>query len=302
MPGLILQSTTYSTNLYRNGKKLTLDELKTDDPELYHQIYYDPETMVAAVTDTFKLTSKNETTGVLGINFAEVFVKNYYVEKQTTIKYVAVGNGKVAFGGDNNYMDTPTETLAFYSGKATGADVSAGKGATFVGWFTDPACTKPVSVTDGVVGVNPDVTNSSENYFRPNANILNADEVTFYAKFETASITIEREDAMPNQAFIYHIQSGADTSALDMYVTLQCDENGKGKVEIFEMLLGTYTVTELDEWSWRHPDPASQKWAQTHKLTDTDNSHTFEFSGDPTDMDWLNDYSDSVPNIFGKSS
>ena len=252
------------------------------------------------VTDTFKLTSKQGNTP--GINFAEVFVQNYYVEKQTTIKYVAVGNGKVAFGGDNNYMDTPTETLAFYSGKATGADVSAGKGATFVGWFTDPACTKPVSVTDGVVGVNPDVTNSSENYFRPNANILNADEVTFYAKFETASITIEREDAMPNQAFIYHIQSGADTSALDMYVTLQCDENGKGKVEIFEMLLGTYTVTELDEWSWRHPDPASQKWAQTHKLTDTDNSHTFEFSGDPTDMDWLNDYSDSVPNIFGKSS
>ena len=177
------------------------------------------------------------------------------------------------------------------------------KGYTFEGWFTDPACTKPVTLTDGVVGVNPDVADSSENYFRPNANILEADEVTFYAKFETASLTIERENALPNQAFIYHITGTCqDGTTLDTYLTLQCDENGKGSAEISEMLLGTYTVTELDEWSWRHPDPASQKWAQTHSLTDTNNSHTFKFTGDPTDMSWLNDYSDKTPNVYGESS
>ena len=68
------------------------------------------------------------------------------------------------------------------------------------------------------------------------------------------------------------------------------------------MLLGTYTVTELDEWSWRHPDSSNQHWQQTHKLTATDNSHTFQFSGAYTDKEWLNDYSTPVPNIFGKTS
>ena len=282
-PGLILDKTTYETTLYRNGMHLTEQELKNEG---YTS---------GVVTDTFKLTTKQGDR--LGINFAEVVVKNYYVEKQTTIKYVAVGNGKVAFGGDkNSFVDTPTETLAYYSGKATGADVSAGKGATFVGWFTDPECTKRVTITDGVIGVNPKVPGSTKNYFIPNANILNADEVTFYAKFETASITIERENALPNQTFVYHIKSGADTSALDMYVTLQCDENGKGKVEIFEMLLGNYTVTECKDWSWRHPTGT-----QSGTLTAEDNSHTFKFDGKPDDMEWLNDYSDSVPNIFARN-
>ena len=81
-----------------------------------------------------------------------------------------------------------------------------------------------------------------------------------------------------------------------MYVTLQCDENGKGKVEIFEMLLGNYTVTECEDWSWRHPTGT-----QSGTLTAEDNSHTFKFDGKPDDMEWPNDYSDSVPNIFDRN-
>ena len=205
--------------------------------------------------------------------YAEVFIANKYEEKMTTIYYKAIGNGKVAFAdgsGDLEFMDTPTEKLAFYTGKAKGAKVYAGVGATFTGWFKDEACTKPVTAADGVVG--------ADNSFRPNANIIN-DDVTFYAKFETGSIVIKRENANPGQSFVYLITS----SDVSMYVSLQCDENGIGQVVVLEAALGTYTVTELEDWSWRHDGTTQEKSHQgtVRKLE-------FEFSG-PVDRDkWLN--------------
>ncbi len=260
--GLTLKSVSYKTNLYTSGK---LDDEKSKD-----------------LTNVFTLVGQT--------NFAEVFVVNTYAEKQTTIYYKAVGNGKVAFGGDNNYMDTPTEKLGYYSGKATGAGVSPGKGATFVGWFTDPECKVPVEAKDGAV-------DKDTGYFKPNANILYADEVTFYAKFETASIVINRTDANPNQTFVYHIEgkSQDNDTPLDMYVTLECDENGVGSIEVLEVLLGTYTVTECEDWSWRHTGKQQNK---THE----ENQLVYDFSEPVEDTKWLNGYSPAVDNVYGKST
>ena len=195
----------------------------------------------------------------------------------TTIHYKAIGNGKVAFadgsGDDLEFMDTPTEPLAFYTGKAKGAKVYAGVGATFTGWFKDEACTKPVTSADGV-------WDRTDNSFRPNANIINADEITFYAKFETGSIVIKRENANPGQSFVYLITSEFGVS---MYVTLQCNENGVGEVAVLEAALGTYTVTELEDWSWRHDGTQ-----QTKSHQGADRKLVFEFSR-PVDRDkWLN--------------
>lgn len=259
--GLTLESVSYKTNLYTAGK---LNDEKSKD-----------------LTNVFKLEDQT--------NFAEVFVVNTYAEKQTTIYYKAVGNGKVAFGGGNNYMDTPTEKLGYYSGKAIGAGVSPGNGATFVGWFTDPECTVPVEAKDGVVDKNT-------NYFKPNANILYADEVTFYAKFETASIVINRTHANPNQTFVYHIEGKSqDNIPLDMYVTLECDENGVGSIEVLEVLRGTYTVTECDDWSWRH---TAEQQNKTHEK----NQLVYDFSKPVKDTQWLNGYSPAADNVYGKST
>jgi hypothetical protein len=209
--------------------------------------------------------------------YAEVFIANKYEEKMTTIYYKAIGNGKVAFadgsGDDLQFMDTPTEKLAFYTGKAKGAKVYAGVGATFTGWFKDEACKEPVTAKDGV-------WDRTDNSFRPNANIINADEITFYAKFETGSIVIKRENANPGQSFVYSITSA---SGVSMYISLQCDENGVGQVVVLEAALGTYTVTELEDWSWRHNGTT-----QTKSHQGTDRELVFEFSG-PVDKDkWLN--------------
>lgn len=258
IPGLVLKSTTYLTYLYDNGKRDEGVVSPADQP--YSQ---------------FTFTHSK--------NFAEIFVVNTYEEKMTTIRYHAVGNGKVAFVGEGIFLDTPTETLKYYSDLAKGADIYPGIGATFVGWYKDPECKIPVTAKDGYWDPN---TNS----FKPNANIITDTEVDFYAKFETGTIVINRENAKPNQSFVYHIQS----NGIDMYITLHCDENGKGSVQVLEVPLNqTYTITECDDWSWRYPSKSlSQTNSNEKKLLE----YLFNEAADPNA--WLNGFTPPQKNVF----
>ena len=264
IPGLNLTSTSYYTYYYENGAVV--------DPE---------PTPDSKDADIFLNGNRG---------FAEVVIVNTYQEKETTIYYKAVGNGKVAFANvkdeDLEFVDTPTEPLAFYTGKAIGAKVFPGEGATFKGWFTDEACTKPVTAKDGVY-------NDKDHSFIPNANIINAPTVTFYAKFETVSILIARKNANPGQTFVYHVQwSNSKGNTLDMYVTLECDASGIGSVAILEARTeGTYTVTELEDWSWRHVGET-----KTGQLQGTDKELKFEFDTPVAHNSWLNGYGDLSSN------
>ena len=257
--GLELVDVKYSVNLYKNGG---LDDTKTNKQD---------EEYISFALDSDR-------------KFAEVFVENVYKEKMTTIYYKAVGNGKVAFAEGGSFQDTPTETLAFYSGKAKGANVYAGNGATFIGWYKDPECKQEVTPADGV-------WDQKTNSFKPNANILNADSVTFYAKFESGSITIERTDALKNQVFIYHVVGGG----LDMYVTLTCDETGEGIVCILEAPIAEYTITECEDWSWRYP---GETITQSMQVGSTARELHFVFNQSLDDKQWLNGYSPTVDNVF----
>ena len=254
LPGLKLIDTTYYVYYYKNGG---VDEI-VESKDAAH----------------IKLDEKR--------GFAEIVIVNTYEEKTTTIYYKGVGNGKVAFAnvddGDLDFVDTPKEELAFYTGKAIGAKVYPGDGASFEGWFTDEACTQRVTQKDGVVG--------ADNSFKPNANIINDTEVTFYAKFETGSVVIERKNANPGQTFVYCIENSSNN--LKMYVTLKCDANGNGTVAILETAAtGTYTVTELRDWSWRHPGEQ-----QTGKHQGAIEELKFIFDEPVTNNNWLNGYSD----------
>lgn len=225
-----------------------------------------------------------------GQQIAEVVVENVYKEKEITISYEAVGNGKVAFIGDTilDFKDTPTETIKFYSEKAQGAGIHPGNGASFDGWYKDAACTEKVTDVDGF-------WDKDTNSFRPNANIINEEEITFYAKFVTGSIEINRTNAEPGQIFVYHIQStGTDVTPVDMYVTVQCDENGNGSTEIFEVPKANYVVTELSEWSWRYNTVVSDsKPAGEGKVT-------FDFNGSmrADKIYWLNGFGEIAKNVF----
>lgn len=232
----------------------------------------------------------------VSVKIADVSVVNTYEEKMTKIYYHAVGNGKIKRTNATGYEDTPVEELKYYSGKSVGVSVHPGAGASYIYWYKDPACTQRVTEADGVVEAN--------GTFRPNANIINADEIHFYAKFETFSIDINRTNAAPNQTFLYKVErleSASSDKVVDtMYVTIVCDKNGNGSVSILEVPQGTYRVTEIDEWSWRHPyvneSDSVQKGTHTNKAEEP---IEFNFSQAPSTEDWLNGYSEPKKNIYG---
>ena len=226
------------------------------------------------------------------IKIADVNVVNQYKEKMTTIYYKAVGTGKVALTGQTNFQDIPMEELAFYSGKSIGAEIHTGNGASFAGWFKDEACTIPVEPSDGVVG--------SDGSFRPNANIINADEVTFYAKFTTGTIVINRTGAEPGQSFVYHVEGKTtDNKPVILDLTLTCGADGSGSTQILEVLNGTYTITEIPDWSWRFQDGGSQTVTHNGSERVVD---TVTFTGDIQKPGWLSGLSKIVKNIFKGAS
>ena len=266
IPGLTLVQKKYTATLYSKGKAQPSYESKPG------QDYIE-----------FKMDQNTET------HFADIVVLNVYEEKQTTIHYQAVGKGKLSFAENDIFVDKPTETIKYYSEQAKGAKpLYDATDATFVGWFKDPECKAPVTAADGV-------WDKETNSFKPNANIINADEITFYAKFETGSIVINRTGANAHQSFVYHIESIASNGEmLDMYVTLQCDETGNGSVTVLEVPLGqTYTVTECEDWSWRHTGETTSDMNGNEKMK-------LEFTfGSEKKPKWLNGLAELCKNVFG---
>lgn len=271
IPGLELVNVTIGVTRYSLGQSLNddLNFASYDETKL--------DSNVPLVCNPFRLEGT--------IKIADVNVVNEYKEKMTTIYYKAVGNGKVALTRDDNFEDTPKEELAFYSDKSRGADIHLGNGASFAGWYKDPECTQKVTDIDGAY--DP-VTHN----FKPNANIINADVVTFYAKFTTGSIVINRTDAEPGQSFVYHVSGTANDKPVDFYTTIVCGADGTGSREIFEVLSGDYTITEVDSWSWRYPTNASQ----TVKHTSGQSSVTF--GGAQDDPYWLSGLAEIARNVF----
>jgi len=278
--GLELNSVTFEVTRYRMGQ--LYDEVQK---ESYTKIKIDAGTPL--LCDPFKLEND--------IKIADIKVTNTYVEKMTTIYYEAVGKGKVQLTTGGGYQDIPSETLAFYSGKAVGAVPQAGENAKFVGWFTHPSCEPQYAITaaDGVF-------DSETGQFKPNANIISADEITFYAKFDTGSIVIERQNAEMGQTYVYRVQQTHDkdgepiVGGAEFYVTVEYDEKlGKFSETIVDVPAGYYTITEVDDWSWRHTVPASQ--TKPHSGV---GAVTYVFDTPVNEPRWLNGFSELVKNVF----
>lgn len=277
IPGLELSEVVFKVQLYKSGK-----EYGKVLPSTYTEIHI----KAGEPLESLPFTLEDD------VKIADVTVVNTYKEKNTVISYKAVGNGKVKFIEGTEFLDEPTEVLPFYSGKAKGAEVHAGNDSTFVGWFKDEACTIPVTAADGL-------WDKTTNTFKPNANVISSEKITFYAKFETGSVVINRENANPGQTFVYHVTNDAtNADNVDMYITLECDENGNGTVSILEVPLGyNYTVTESEDWSWRHlSETKEQKYNPSTDGKPT--PLTFDFDNDPTDKQWLNGCSQEEKNVF----
>ena len=173
----------------------------------------------------------------------------YYTEQTVEIKYVVVG--PTGCGMLDNYQESQLKAM---TGTPKGSTPTASPGFKFVGWYLDENCVMDV---DGKI---PNAVDPANNKLTPQKRENGCHyEWTYYAKFEydVADLTITKsgwKDIDEEQSFIFTV-TGGDLPETGMKVVI----HGNGSVIIKGLKIGTYTVTEVTEWSWRYtPDKTSK--------------------------------------------
>lgn len=196
-------------------------------------------------------------------NVADKNVKTFYYTEQTVdIKYVVVGPD--GCGTLDNYQESQLKVM---TGEVKGSMPAVAEGFKFVGWYKDKDCTQPVEaswVKDSEL--TPDKT---KNYGTAEKPVMGYEAATYYAKFEydAADLTITKtgwETIDENQSFIFKVVGdGFEKKAVI---------KGNDSVTIKGLKIGTYTITEVTDWSWRYtPDEIGKtitlQPAQTNEVT-----------------------------------
>ncbi len=204
----------------------------------------------------------------------------YYKEQSITISYVAVGGGRVS---------NPAENLGAVSGYPQGSTPTAYVDWAFDGWYKDEGCTVPVAA-GWVNAADGKLTPQKENGAYRSA--------TYYAKFvkTTDSLTIKKSGAQTideNQTFIFRVVGNDDaTRGIDITVTV----HGNGTTTITDLPLGSYTVTERSDWSWRYDAQGGN--AKSVTVARGENNQV-EFVNERNDDSWLggDSYENNIFNV-----
>lgn len=201
----------------------------------------------------------------------------YYEPLQYTVEYRVWSYG----GGTlNNTLEVVEEKNPF-----KGATPAAKSGYTFVGWYQDAECTIPVgekgTVDDATDKLTPE---RSELTPAPQTNV-------FYARFKAVygNVTIERKATEDESngvgTYVYRLTSQADPTYI-VEVTVPAG----GSTTVYDLPCGSYTVEQVNSWSWRYADGA-QTVTVENSLT-----QTVTFDGAAVEEKWLTGSSDAVVN------
>ena len=202
----------------------------------------------------------------------------YYTEQTVNIKYEIVGPD--GCGELNNYQESELKAV---TGTPKGSTPTAAPGFKFVGWYTTKDC---VISVDGVI---PGAVDPATNKLTPQKRESGVHyDATYYAKFayDVFDLTVSKSgaDAVDeNQTFIFLISG----EGVEMEVVV----HGNSSVTVKGLKVGTYTVTELTDWSWRYtPDEAQKTVSQTdaQQAAANQTAHTVNFVNTRTNNKWLN--------------
>jgi len=179
-------------------------------------------------------------------NVADKNVKTFYYTEQTVdIKYVVVGPD--GCGTLDNYQESQLKVM---TGEVKGSMPAVAEGFKFVGWYKDKDCTQPVD--DSWVTNSKLTPDKTKNYGTAEKAVMGYEAATYYAEFEydAADLTITKtgwEAIDENQSFIFKVVG----DNFEKKVVIK----GNGSVTIKGLKIGTYTITEVTDWSWRYtPD------------------------------------------------
>lgn len=210
-------------------------------------------TLVSTENQAIHIAIEDGTTAVKNV---KIF---YYTEQTVEIKYEVVGP-TASCGTLDNYQESQ---LKVTTGAVKGSTPTAADGFKFVGWYKDEACTQPVD--ESWVVANKLIPHKTKDLGN---NVMGYEAATYYAKFEpdVADLTITKsgaEDIDENQSFIFTV-TGPD--GFNAKVVIQ----GNGSVTIKGLKVGTYTVTEDTDWSWRYaPQNRTQSITLNPAVTNT---------------------------------
>lgn len=210
-------------------------------------------TLVSTENQAIHIAIEDGTTAVKNV---KIF---YYTEQTVEIKYEVVGP-TASCGTLDNYQESQ---LKVTTGAVKGSTPTAADGFKFVGWYKDEACTQPVD--ESWVVANKLIPHKTKDLGN---NVMGYEAATYYAKFEpdVADLTITKsgaEDIDENQSFIFTVTGPNDFSGK---VVIQ----GNGSVTIKGLKVGTYTVTEDTDWSWRYtPQNRTQSITLNPAVTNT---------------------------------
>ena len=236
-------------------------------------------TLVSTENQAIHIAIEDGTTAVKNV---KIF---YYTEQTVDIKYKVVGPD--GCGTLDNYQDVQ---LKVTTGEVKGSAPTAADGFKFVGWYKDKDCTQPVDadwVKDSKL--TPDKT---KNYGTAEKPVMGYEAATYYAKFEydVADLTITKqgwEGIDEGQSFIFDV-TGPNGYSKRVVV------NGNGSVIIKGLKIGTYTVTEVTNWSWRYAADSSSQSIELKPAM----SNTVNFTNTRSNHKWLGGDAYSQ-NIFG---
>lgn len=236
-------------------------------------------TLVSTENQAIHIAIEDGTTAVKNV---KIF---YYTEQTVDIKYKVVGPD--GCGTLDNYQDVQ---LKVTTGEVKGSAPTAAEGFKFVGWYKDEDCTQPVDadwVKDSKL--TPDKT---KNYGTAEKPVMGYEAATYYAKFEydVADLTITKqgcENIDENQSFLFDV-TGPNGYSKRVVI------NGNGSVTIKGLKIGTYTVTEVTNWSWRYTADSSSQSIELKPAM----SNTVNFTNTRSNHKWLGGDAYSQ-NIFG---
>ena len=220
--------------------------------------------------------------GNTAVNNVKIF---YYVEDTVDIKYEVVG--PTGCGTLDNYQNN---TVKVIDGTPEGSTPTASAGFKFVGWYKDKDCTQPVDeawIENN--RITPQKTADLGN------GTMGYEAATYYAKFEydVADLTINKQGWQAideNQSFIFDVTG---PNGYYKRVVIQ----GSGSVTIKGLKVGTYSVTEVTDWSWRYKTADGTANSIEHEIKPKD-GFVFDFTNSRENGKWLGGDAYSK-NVFG---
>ena len=236
-------------------------------------------TLVSTENQAIHIAIEDGTTAVKNV---KIF---YYTEQTVDIKYEVVG--PTGCGTLDNYQETQ---LKVTTGEVKGSTPTASEGFKFVGWYKDQDCTQPVDAA--WVADRKLTPGKTKNYGTAEKPVMGYEAATYYAKFEydVADLTITKQGWQgidEGQSFIFDV-TGPNGYSKRVVI------NGNGSVTIKGLKIGTYTVTEVTNWSWRYTADSSSQSIELKPAM----SNTVNFTNTRSNHKWLGGDAYSK-NIFG---